>query len=176
MGPRQTIMLAGRVADSAPYGWFGMSKSLRDHVTHTFARLGGTGLAKDRADLDALLAYVNAMRGPSLDGAEIDADHARLVARGREVYADAAVGCARCHFGGGTDGGQHDVKSGHVDEASLRFNTPSLRFVGGTAPYFHDGRFATLEDLLEKADGRMGHTVQLSRADLLALAAYLEDL
>jgi hypothetical protein len=177
-GPRQTIMLAGRVAESAPYGWFGKNKTLHDHVTHSLARLGGTGLAadKDRGDFDALLAYVTAMRGPAEAGAAVDAEHARLAARGAAIYGDPTVGCARCHFGGGTDAARHDVKSGNIDEASLAFDTPSLRFVGGTAPYFHDGRFATLEDLLEKADGRMGHTRNLSRPDLLALTAYLEDL
>ena len=56
------------------------------------------------------------------------------------------------------------------------FDTPSLRFVGGTAPYFHDGRFATLEDLLMNPGGRMGHTLHLSRRDALALTAYLETL
>jgi hypothetical protein len=177
-GPRQTIMLAGRVTESAPYGWFGKNRSIRDHVAQTFKRLGGTGMLgeKDRADLDALLGWVASMRGPSRAGAIEDAGHARLAERGRAIFADPAVGCARCHYGGGADGGQHDVKSGNIDEASLRFDTPTLRFVGGTAPYFHDGRFATLEDLLEKSDGRMGHTIQLPRADLLALAAYLEDL
>ena len=79
-------------------------------------------------------------------------------------------------LGGGTDGAAHDVKSGDVIESSLSFDTPSLRFVGGTAPYFHDGRYPTLEALLEHTDGTMGHTIALPRADLLALAAYLEDL
>jgi DNA-binding beta-propeller fold protein YncE len=177
-GPRQTIMLAGRISGSAPYGWFGKHRTVRDHVTSTLARLGGAGLSApaDRADLDALLAYVSAMRPPSLEGAAEDAGHAALAAEGRAVFLDPAVGCARCHLDGGTDQAAHDVKSGNVVEASVRFDTPSLRFVGGTAPYFHDGRYATLEELLEKSDGRMGHTQNLSRADLLALAAYLEDL
>jgi DNA-binding beta-propeller fold protein YncE len=177
-GPRQTIMLAGRVAESAPYGWFGKNRTLRDHVRNSLIRLGGGGLHadKDRADLDALLAYVTAMRGPAAAGALTDPAHARRAARGREVYNDASVGCARCHFGGGADGERHDVQSGSRDEQSPRFDTPTLRFVGGTAPYFHDGRFATLEEMLEKADGRMGHTLHLSHDDLLSLAAYLEDL
>jgi cytochrome c peroxidase len=177
-GPRQTVMLAGRIAGTAPYGWFGKHRTVREHVTHTLARLGGVGLQgpADRADLDALLAYVSAMRPPSMRGAVEDAGHAALAERGREVFLDPAVGCARCHLDGATDQEAHDVKSGDVDEASLRFDTPSLRFVGGTAPYFHDGRYATLEELLEKSDGKMGHTQDLPRADLLALAAYLEDL
>ncbi len=177
-GPRQTIMLAGRVAGSEPYGWFGNNRSLRDHVAQSFKRLGGTGLLgdRDREDLDALLAWLTAMPAPSTAGALRDPAHAALAARGREVFDAPALGCSTCHLGGGTDKAPHDVQSGDVLETSVRFDTPSLRFVGGTAPYFHDGRFATLEALLERSDGKMGHTIDLPRADLLALVAYLEDL
>ena len=46
-----------------------------------------------------------------------------------------------------------------ICEASLLFDTPSLQFVGGTAPYFHDGRYPTLIDLLDANDEqiRRGH-------------------
>lgn len=177
-GARQTIMLAGRVEGSAPFGWFGKNRTLGDHVVQSLSRLGGAGLssANDRPDLEAILAYVTSLRGPSAQGARRDPERVALAARGREVFADPAVGCARCHFGADSDGARHDVKSGNLDERSLRFDTPSLRFVGGSAPYFHDGRFATMEALLEGSDDRMGHTIHLSRADLLALAAYLEEL
>ena len=178
-GPRQTIMLAGRVAGSEPYGWFGANKTLSAHVTRTMQRLGGSGLAKsdaDRADLDALLAYLGALRPPSLDGAPRDHAQATLIARGRDLFLEPAQGCSTCHLGAGTDQLAHDVKSGNVVEASLRFDTPSLRFVSGTAPYFHDGRFRSLEDVMEHSDGSMGHTMHLSRPDLLALVAYLETL
>ena len=56
------------------------------------------------------------------------------------------------------------------------FDTPSLRFVSGTAPYFHDGRYATLRDLLASTDHDMGHTMHLSHGEREALAAYLESL
>jgi hypothetical protein len=177
-GPRQTIMLAGRVAGSEPYGWFGNNKSLRDHVAQSFKRLGGTGLLgdRDRDDFEGLLAYVAAMPAPRTAGAVRDPAHVALAARGRQVFLDPALGCSTCHLGGGTDRTAHDVQSGNVIESSLRFDTPSLRFVGGTAPYFHDGRYPTLEALLERSDGKMGHTIGLPRPDLLALVAYLEDL
>lgn len=177
-GPRQTIMLAGRVTNSEPYGWFGEKRTLRDHVTRTFQRLGGQGLkdAKDRPDFDALLTYLTEMRAPTLAGAPIDASQQALVARGRELFLDARQGCATCHVDAGTDKAAHDVRSGDIDEASLKFDTPSLRFISGTAPYFHDGRFATLEELLEKSDGTMGHTQQLSRQDARAVLVYLETL
>jgi hypothetical protein len=177
-GPRQTIMLAGRVAGSPPYGWFGQAPTLKAHVTRTLQRLGGRGFAeeKDRPDFDALIAYLGTMRGPTLAGAPASAEQAGLAARGRELFDDPRQGCAACHLDGGTDRTAHDVKSGKVIERSLKFDTPSLRFVGGTAPYFHDGRYPTLLELLEKSDGTMGHSIHLSRRDLVALETYLETL
>ena len=55
------------------------------------------------------------------------------------------------------------------------FDTPSLRGIWLTSPYFHDGSAATLEDLL-----RMGtvHNVSdgLDDSELLALMSFLESL
>ncbi len=175
-GPRQTIMLAGRVVGSEPFGWFGANKTLSAHLTRTLQRLGGTGLDKSKGDLAALLAYLGAMRAPSLAGAPADPTRAALIERGHDIFLEPAQGCSTCHLGAGTDRRAHDVKSGNVDETSLRFDTPSLRYVSGTAPYFHDGRFRSLEDVMEHSDGTMGHTMHLSRPDLLALVAYLETL
>ncbi|MEP7124783.1 MAG: cytochrome C peroxidase [Byssovorax sp.] len=175
-GPRQTIMLAGRVVGSEPYGWFGTNKTLPAHVTRTLQRLGGTGLAKSKEDLDALIAYLGAIRAPSLTATPGGTERRALVDRGRGIFQEPAQGCATCHFGAGTDKIAHDVKTGNIDETSLRFDTPSLRYVSGTAPYFHDGRFKSLEDVMEHSDGTMGHTMHLSRPDLLALVAYLETL
>jgi cytochrome c peroxidase len=75
-----------------------------------------------------------------------------------------------------THASKHEFGSTAPIEARGGFDTPALRFVSGTAPYFHDGRYATLEELLQGADGKMGHTLQLSRQDVTALAAYLETL
>jgi cytochrome c peroxidase len=54
-------------------------------------------------------------------------------------------------------------------------DTPSLRFVSGTAPYFHDGRHATLADLLRAAEGKMSWR-HLDDTELDALEAYLRTL
>src|SRR5258708_24038456 len=61
-GPRQTIMLAGRLASTAPYGWMGAHANLNVHLTTTFQRLGGTGLAGMPgrfSEIEALAAYLN---------------------------------------------------------------------------------------------------------------------
>jgi mono/diheme cytochrome c family protein len=172
-GKHQTIMLAGRIAGAEPFGWFAEGPSLRAHVRKTLRRLGGRGIfsGADAADFEALLAYLGAMRGPSIEGAA-GGPPADRIARGRELFESPAQGCATCHPGGGTDQARHDVKSGPFKGAA--FDTPSLRFVGGTGPYFHDGRFETLEELLRKSDGAMGHTKGLSSDDIQALVAYLE--
>jgi hypothetical protein len=144
VGPRQTIMLAGRLAGSAPYSWSGSHATLELHLAQTFARIEGSGLpAKDLADLTA---YLLALPPPPTGGA-LGLAPPELVARGRSLFAER--GCAGCHRGTGSDGAIHDLQ--HYDGA---FNTPSLRFVGGTAPYFHDGSAATISGLLQDGGGR----------------------
>jgi len=173
-GRHQTIGLAGRVAASEPFGWFGERGKLRAHVAQTWQRLGGRGAFSpaDLRDLEALAEYLRSMPAPSrADGRE--APDAALVARGRDLFHGAEQACGSCHPGGKTDGRRHQVKSGSFGET---YDTPSLYGVSGTAPYFHDGRFATLEELLAKTDGAMGHTAHLAPDDRKALLAYLEAL
>jgi DNA-binding beta-propeller fold protein YncE/mono/diheme cytochrome c family protein len=182
-GPRQTPTLAGRLAGTAPYGWNGARQTVKQHVTGTLARLGGTGL--DDASMDALVAYCMHMDAPPRasdpvtgedPGSVAAADP--LVAEGRDLFESSATGCGSCHMSDGTftDGNRHDVKSKAKGDPHRRFDTPSLRFVAGTAPYFHDGRYPTLRALLVGSDGKMGHTAKLSSGQLDALEAYLKTL
>jgi cytochrome c peroxidase len=202
-GPRQTVMLAGRLSTSAPFGWTGANKTLAGHVTQTFERLGGTGLDKDPSETEsmfrktrrsstsredsseasdtppkdpgpafrALMAYLGSLRTPV---AEPPPHSAELIARGRSVFfAEGQGACARCHVGGtGVDQQVHNVSQ----NVTLALDTPSLRFLRGTAPYFHDGRYETLEELLVASDHAMGHPLRLSQRDRAALTAYLETL
>ena len=65
---------------------------------------------------------------------------------------------------------------GFEEEQDDKFKTPSLLYVGGTAPYFHDGRTPTLAALIAQNGDRMGRTTQLSEDQRAALVAYLETL
>jgi cytochrome c peroxidase len=172
-GPRRSIMLAGRAPSSAPYSWNGNEANLHGHLGNTFDRLSGKGLRS--IELDALVTYIAQMPAPPR---MTPAPAAKAkVERGREVFASREAGCATCHSGATlADGRNHDVGSKHRADRGAAFNTPSLRFVGGTGPYFHDGRYADLRELLTKSDGKMGHTKHLSNADLDALETYLETL
>jgi DNA-binding beta-propeller fold protein YncE len=173
-GPRQTIMLAGRIGRSSAFSWSGRNKTLVDHVHDTFKRLEGKGLPEN--DLRQLLTYVNSMAAPRPTPLALDGNRKQLIERGREIFATGETGCASCHPGGATDGLRHDVGSRARGDHEAEVLTPSLRFLSGTAPYFHDGRYPTLLDMLDDTDTGMGHTIHLSRADRIALAAYLETL
>jgi DNA-binding beta-propeller fold protein YncE len=169
-GPRRTILLAGRVANTAPYSWAGDEATLDGHLTHTFRRLGGRGLRN--LELGALTGYLRALpapKRPQLDDA--------LVERGRQLFASEGTGCANCHSGAHyTDGKVHDVQSRHPVDRASGMHTPALTLVAGSAPYFHDGRYASLAELLRASDGTMGKTKHLGDQDLRALETFLKSL
>lgn len=174
-GPRQTIMLAGRQTGSSPYGWAGKFDNLPDYVHETFRRLGGSGL--EGHDLDMLLTYVQGVQGPAVPAMDETDSHKALLARGKQLFDDEQQGCSTCHLGGrGVDKTLHDVGSTATADNLSKYDTPSLKFISGTAPYFHDGRYDTLDELLKASDHRMGHVLQLSQKDVTALRTYLETL
>ncbi len=172
-GPRNAPMLAGRLEGTAPYAWSGTSDRVAEHLEHTMQRLGGSGLTK--REMEALASYCLAMKTYKNTTSD-----AAKVARGKEIFNSSQAKCATCHAPGTdsvfTDKKKHDVGSQAMTDNQSEFDTPSLRFVGGTAPYFHDGRYSNLRELLVKSNGVMGQTAHLSPADLDALEAYLKTL
>jgi DNA-binding beta-propeller fold protein YncE/mono/diheme cytochrome c family protein len=169
-GPRQTALLAGRLAGTAPYGWDGAAHNLETHLGQTFQRLRGSGLRG--RELVALVAYIRSLEMP-----RVEADVLPEALRGKQIFFSSASGCGACHAGGNlSDGALHDVKSRAKADSSGQFETPSLRGIGFSAPYFHDGRFESLEELLEKTHGTMGRSAHLSKQDRAALVAYLKSL
>lgn len=101
--------------------------------------------------------------------------------RGMSLFFSPAVGCSRCHSGFNFAGNWVDER-GATGETSfadngtgLRLRVPGLRNVAVTAPYMHDGRFASLTAVLEHYAGRPD-TTPLSEHDRHALVAFLESL
>ena len=172
-GRRQTPILMERLEGTAPYGWDGAAKTFAQHLTHTTQRLGGSGLGKrEVADIQAYLATLH----PPVASRRTSEDEA-VVARGGAIFRSEETGCASCHAGSElTDGDTHDVASSPKTDGRRTFDTPSLHLVARSAPYFHDGRYATLSDLISGCDGTMGKTSQLSTDDRAALEAYLGQL
>lgn len=102
-----------------------------------------------------------------------------------------SAGCNACHMGtllgGGmfqkaglvkpwpseTDAGRFDVTKQDTDR--MLFKVPSLRNVEKTAPYFHDGSAATLEDAI-RTMGRHQLGLELPDADIASVATFLKAL
>jgi DNA-binding beta-propeller fold protein YncE len=170
-GPRQTISLAARVRHEAPFGWMAKHPSLQEHMRTTMKNLKGKGL--EPGDEGALASWLVAMPGPPTKTHTLTPEEEQ----GRTIFASAGAECSSCHGGPDTsDHEAHDVKSATASDKNHDFLAPSLAGIGGTAPYFHDGRYASLEELLEKSDGKMGSVEGLSPDQRSALVAYLRTL
>jgi DNA-binding beta-propeller fold protein YncE/mono/diheme cytochrome c family protein len=185
--PRQTQMLAGRLGDPGPYGWHAQAPTLEARAKEGFAlhRWDGAG----PADLDNATSRLRARTlAPFLrEGLVTPPREARPLTdeeeRGRKLFLSDATACASCHLPdkGYTNRVAYPLKAlatrpSFADEEDLSFKTPGLSFVGGTAPYYHDGSIPTLELLIDLNNDRMGHTSHLTRADRAALVAFLKTL
>ena len=115
--------------------------------------------------------------------------------RGRHLFMtdvdQGGAGCAVCHRPP-TFGLTADARSNGLDAGETRlFKAPSLRSVGLTGPYMHDGRFATLAEVVDfyatgvrdgpALDPRLREAsaprrLDLDAADRAALVAFLKTL
>jgi len=183
--PRRTPMLSGNVSAAGPFGWHGESPDLAARLSAGMGlhRWGGMpqnigGAAAGRASLIA--AFVReGIVPPPREERPLDEKEKR----GKEVFNSETTKCARCHVPetGYTDRTAYPLRklpqvSGFEEETNPNFKTPSLRYVGGRGPYFHDGRASTLEKLVETNGDRMGNTANLSPEDREALVAFLKTL
>ncbi len=161
----QTPVLTGRTVGTHPFKWDGGDADLKTSLTGTMKRLGGFGL--DKPQTESLAAYIEqmpAVRTPTREVAQ--------VTRGKKLFD--AEGCRTCH-----DGPNYTDQETHKFTGTLeKSDTPSLRGVAVSAPYFHDGSAATLEALLRDrgAVHGMADTAKLSDGQVADLTAFLETL
>ncbi len=95
----------------------------------------------------------------AFDAYVFEGEHTALSAgakRGMALFFSARVGCAGCHAGFNFSGNWRD-RAGATGSASFAdeglgvgpVRVPTLRNIALTAPYMHDGRFATLDAVLD---------------------------
>jgi cytochrome c peroxidase len=164
----------------APYGNDGRIASLREFVRNVVVN-EFSGPEPSPAILDALVAYIediDFLGNPSLDSnGRLTAQTSAAERRGEAIFNrpfphDATMSCATCHIPSGAfvDHKQHDVGSGGV------FKTPTLLNADFNAPYFHDGRYDRLDQVVAHFDHvfDLGLTPQ-DRADLIAYLVAVGD-
>lgn len=171
---KKTKSLLG-VKDTGPYGWHGSSPTLADRVRGTLRTLHRH--EPTEGEVTDLVAYLESLPPPEPLPVR-DADKP-AVARGRILFEGKAQ-CGACHQRGVMldDGRTHDVGTRGPTDTQDRFDTPGLRGVVRNAPYLHDGRAATLEEVFTKHDGKQRHGAAhaLTREEFQDLIAYLKSL
>ncbi len=140
----------------------------------------------------AIGAFERRLVTPSRWDAFLRGDRTALTPQEKQGFETfVAAGCSRCHDGplvGGnsyqrlglaknypdvSDKGRYDVTKKASDE--FVFKVPSLRNVAETAPYFHNGKVATLnEAIAEMGTYQTGRT--LSPAEIESIASWLRTL
>ena len=141
------------------------------------------GLSKD---LDALALYSNSHTVPMSPHAKNGLSAAAQ--RGQKLFASAETGCANCHSGPYYSDSQpvkpyklHDVGTLQDDPSEKmgpQYDTPTLLGIYRTAPYLHNGRAKTLEEVLttENKNDRHGKTSQLKPDQIADLVEFLKAL
>lgn len=159
----------------APYGHDGRTESLREFVRNVIVN-EFAGPEPAPAVLDAIVAYIrdiDFLPNPRLAaGGRLTATATPAERRGEALFArpfphDPKLSCATCHVpaGGFVDHRQHDVGSGGL------FKTTTLLNANFNAPYFHDGRYDTYEQVVMHFDRVF--ELGLSLRDQGDLVAYL---
>ncbi len=133
------------------------------------------GSAPDRDSfLDAMVTFEKSLVTP---GSRFDrwlgGDPSALSARERDGYhLFKSLGCSSCHQGvniGGNLFQRQGVFHPLVAAGPETVRVPSLRNVAATAPYFHDGSAATLQDAVRRmAAAQLDRTLTGEQIELLA--------
>lgn len=159
----------------APYGVDGRMPSLRDFVRNVVVG-EFAGAEPSPQILDAIVAYIqdidflaNPNLGPAghLVGRITESERRGEALFNKPFPHDASLSCAGCHVPSGAfvDHQQHDVGSGGL------FKTPTLRNADFNAPYFHDGRYDSYDQVVAHFDRVFD--LGLSEQDRKDLVAYL---
>jgi DNA-binding beta-propeller fold protein YncE len=145
----------------------------------------GTSSAGTSPELDALSSYILSLdQAPRSPFRNPDGSFSAAALRGREAFDKA--GCPQCHaaptFTNSENGELFDVgtqlpSSGQrLGGALSGFDTPTLKGLWQSAPYLHDGRAATLDEVFEITGDKMGTISLLTQEERSDLVRYLLEL
>jgi cytochrome c peroxidase len=143
-----------------------------------FAAVFGGAISIARI-IDAIAAFERTLIAghSAFDAYVFEGQHEALspvAKRGMALFFSRRIGCAGCHSGFNFSGNWRDRagptgKAGFADDGlgAGRARIPTLRNIALTAPYMHDGRFATLDAVLDHYErvGKLPSSAQGGRRD-----------
>lgn len=191
MGRNVTNTLSLRdIGDTPPYKWVGTNQSVYKQDGMRFSTVLTRTEAFNYKDLDAMVAYI--MRGIKNPPNLMYNPHGELTdaqLRGKAIFdrikdntgkeIPYANRCSTCHPSPlYTNKKLASVGTLAVSDDSTKFDTPSLFNLFASAPYLHDGRALTLEEIWTKYGREDLHGVvnDLTKNQLNDLIGYLKSL
>jgi cytochrome c peroxidase len=147
--PKLTPSLYG-VARTAPWTWHGWQTDLRAAVEKSYTQtMFGPKPTTD--EVRAVVAFLGTLDHPPNPHRSADKELSAAVKRGQALFEGTAK-CVRCHAPPEyTSEHNYDVKLEDDGSPYHRWNPPSLRGLWQRGPFLHDGRAATLDELLQDA-------------------------
>ena len=168
------------IRDTPPFKWNGKNPDLQTQCGPRFARVLTRSEPIPPRELDDLVAYIESI---PLRSRRAPKESAEARERGRQIFfrthdtsgaeIPTVMRCSTCHRPPlYTDRLKADVGS------EGEFDTPHLFDVESSAPYLHDGRARTLEEIwtVHSPNDTHGRTNDLSKIELNDLVAFLRSL
>jgi YVTN family beta-propeller protein len=191
-GPGRNILdnrtLLG-IRNTAPFKWNGRNTSLFMQCGIRFARILTRVEPFPPNELAALVAFIRSLEVPPNPHRLPDGRLTPSQERGKHFFERSATRdgepipasnrCVTCHppplF---TNRKSFDVGSASPTDSITEFDTPHLLNIYNSAPYLHDGKARTLEEIwtVFNADDTHGVTRDMSQKDLNDLIEYLKTL
>ena len=175
MDARNTKDLRGLLLLTAPYGWGG-----REEDFEVFVHDEVGGLLKTRKlqhpEVHALWDVVNETPLPPNPYRSADGSLTPAALRGRALFMGQG-GCVNCHVGNMSGGTKKRENIGTTPK-EVTIDIPHLVGAYASAPYLHDGRALTLEEIFTKYNPEHlhGSADSLTPAQLKDLLEYVKEL
>jgi hypothetical protein len=179
------------VAGTAPFKWIGLNPTIKRQCGARFAMVLTRADVFPEPALDDLVAYIHSLRAvpPDPGAGRIDGRDTGAVERGRAIFErstrkdgtpiPASGRCITCHPPPHyTSRMKADVGTQAETDATGLFDVPHLTGIGSKAPYLHDGRATSLEEIwtLPGVGDQHGVVTDLNKADLNDLVEFMKGL
>ena len=178
------------IADTPPFKWVGTNQSIYKQDGMRFSKFLTRTEQFNYNDLDALVAYIktgikfppNLMYNPNGKLTQSELRGEALFERSVDNFGDSIPEnnrCVTCHppplY---TNLKLANVSTQGVNDDSKLYDTPHLINIYASAPYLHDGRAKTLEEIwtVYGKDDKHGHVNDMSKMQLNDLVDYLKSI
>ena len=175
------------IADTAPFKWSGKNPTLFRQEGPRAAQLFFRSHGFEKDDNEAIVRFLESRRLPDNRYLDAGGNLTEFQKRGRDLfqraytndgrYIPASNRCITCHpppyY---TDRMKHDVGSQAYFDTENEFDTPHLSNIYENAPFMHDGRCFSLEEIWTEfnPDDLHGATNDMKKEQLNDLIEYMK--